>query len=869
MAEVKFNFNLEKTRMFSALLWERRFKISLLGRFAKIFLWSSLAVILVFCYGFFFNYNNFFSFLNLLFHLFVLFISVSISLRLFVLFFETRLKNPAMPLSISDIFQKTGKSEKADLMKRVSGYNLADFLSFSAAKSVYAAERFSKRKNFSEIDSSHLLYFLRGRNAETNFIFSRALLNADSLKKSLKNYFAGLAQGGFSGKFSQNFQDTIIDAFLISRKNRHNRLETGDLLAALAKNDPVFSKVLIDQGLKAEDIENLARWFSYIRRKLENSKKFWDYKNLARRGSLAKQWASGYTVTLDEFGIDWTESVERRGFEEVVGHKETLEQIERVLARIDINNALVVGEPGTGRGEIIQDLAQKCIFGESLPSLNYMRVVELDVPSMLAKIENPEEVEMVLDRIFKEIVSAGNIILVINEFHNFIGQLVRPGVVDISGVLAPYLKAANFQLVAVTTYAGLHKYIEQNPSILSLFEKVEVPEITEQETITLLENMALALENKYKKFVTYPALRDIVFYSAKYIPEAPFPKKAIDLLDEIMIYVSQSTNDETVLPKHVQKVISDKTEIPVGEVGGHEKEKLLNLEELLHQRIVGQEEAVSDVSTAMRRARAEVSIRKGPMGTFLFLGPTGVGKTETSKALAEIYFGSENRMIRLDMSEFQNLSDISRIIGTAQEEGVLTGQIRENPFSLILLDEFEKAHPNVLNLFLQVLDEGRLTDGMGRKADFRNSLIIATSNAGYKIILDALKDGKKMEEIKSSLVEFLFKEGIFRPELLNRFDAVVVFKSLTKDHLLAIADLLLQKLKKNLDDKGINLKITEPLKEKIVELSYSPVFGAREMGRVIQDKVENVLAVALLSEKLKRGDRVEINPEGFQLLINQ
>jgi len=250
------------------------------------------------------------------------------------------------------------------------------------------------------------------------------------------------------------------------------------------------------------------------------------------------------------------------------------------------------------------------------------------------------------------------------------------------------------------------------------------------------------------------------------------------------------------------------------------------------------------------------------------LGPTGVGKTETAKALAEIYFGSEERMIRLDMSEFQNVTDIPRLIGSPGEEGLLTTQVREKPFSLILLDEIEKSHPNILNLFLQVLDEGHLTDGLGRKVDFKNSIIIATSNAGYQIILKALKEKTEWSYVKDKLLDYLFEEGIFRPEFINRFDAVIVFRPLTKENLLDIAELMLQKLKKNLKEKDVEFIIALPLKEKIVELGFSPVFGAREMRRVIQDKVENVLASALLSGELKRGDRAEIEPKEFKLKIN-
>ena len=487
--------------------------------------------------------------------------------------------------------------------------------------------------------------------------------------------------------------------------------------------------------------------------------------------------------------------------------------------------------------------------------------------ALLSQFENVEEVESVLDKIFQEVVFAGNIILVIDEFHNYIAQEPRPGVVDISGVIGRYLHLPQFQIIAIATYEGLHRYIEKNPSILSLFEKVEVSEVSPERTLLILISLVPLLEKKYKVFISYPALRDVVSLCDRYLAGLSFPEKAIKVLDQTVVYVA-SAKEKIVLPKHVAKIITQKTEIPVGEITQKESSVLLNLEKLIHQRIINQDMAVKEIATALRRARSNITVRKGPMGVFLFLGPTGVGKTETSKALAQFYFGDEERMIRLDMSEFQSIKDIPRLIGSEQEIGLLTKPVQENPFSLVLLDEIEKAHPNVLNLFLQVFDEGHLTDGLRRKVDFRNTIIIATSNAGYKIILESLKKKIKWEEVKSRLFDYLFKKGIFRPEFINRFDAVVVFNPLTKQNLLDIADLMLRKLKKNLKEKGVEFVITEPLKEKIVELGYSPTFGAREMRRVIQDKVENVLASALLSGELKRGNKVSIDPKRFSLIIS-
>jgi len=528
---------------------------------------------------------------------------------------------------------------------------------------------------------------------------------------------------------------------------------------------------------------------------------------------------------------------------------------------------LIVGETGTGKKSMVYNLAQKSLLGLSVPAVNYKRIVELNLSALLAQVNNIDEIEVFLDKIFQEVVLAGNIILVINEIHNYIGQEARPGIIDISGVISPYLRLPQFQIIGITNYEGLHRYIEKNSSILSLFSKVEISEISKQEILTLLEYLTFTLEEKYKLFISYPALREIVSLTDRYFPALHFPEKAINMLDEVAAYVGSITKDKILLPKHVSKIISEKSEIPVGEVETKEKEILLNLEGLIHQRIINQNEAVKEISTALRRARSEITVRKGSMGAFLFLGPTGVGKTETSKALAHFYFGDERKMIRLDMSEFQDIKDIQRLIGSKNEIGILTTPVRENPFSLILLDEIEKANHNILNLFLQVLDEGHLTDGFGRKVNFKNTIIIATSNAGYKVILEALKNKSSWNKVKERIINYLFENKIFRPEFINRFDAVVLFSPLSKENLLDISQIMFNKLKKNIKKKGIEFVITEELKEKIVELGYSPIFGAREMRRVIQDKVENILASAILSKEIEQGDRVSIDPREFKLII--
>jgi ATP-dependent Clp protease ATP-binding subunit ClpC len=821
-----FYFDLKKTNIYLAIKLEPIF--GLIKIFKKIF--QILFLILFFIW--IFNKNE--KILGFFLVSFSLFITCLVKDS----FFETKLKKTKPKIEI----------KKA--LENPEIYNFAEFFSFETLKAILKSKE----------NSNSLFYHLLIFAPNLDFIFLRALLAKNEILKTLKENLKGE---------TTEFKEIILDSLEIAKEKGKEVVEAGDLLVALAKYNSIFKQILMNANLKLEDIENLVSWLEEIETKINQQKKFWDWKNLIKSGSLAKEWAAGYTVLLDQFSIDITKLMRWQKFKEIYAHQQEVQTMERILARPEKNNVLIVGESGSARKSMIEALANRSALGESLPELNYKRVVFLDMPKLLAFSESVEEVEKILDQILKEVILAGNVILAIDNLHNYVGveKEKEAGTLDITGILLSYLTLPSFQFVGITTYEGLHRNIEKKPEFLQLLEKIEVSEISEKETMLILRERTLKLEKKYKIITCWQALREIISLTAKYMANLPFPEKAMDLLDEAMVYCSQR-KIKVILPEHIAKIVTEKTQIPVGEIETKEREILLNLEKFIHQRIINQEEAVKEICAAMRRARAGIAIRKGPIGSFLFLGPTGVGKTETSKALAEIYFGSENKMIRIDMSEFQTLADIPRLIGSSGEKGLLTTAVRETPFSLVLLDEFEKAHSDILNLFLQVLDEGWITDGLGRKVDFKNTIIIATSNAGYQVILDALREKIDWQKVKEKILNFCFEKGIFRPELINRFDAVVVFKPLTKENLLAISELLLKKLQKNLKEKEIEFVITQPLKEKIVELGYDPTFGARNIQRVIQDKVGNLLAQALLNSQLKKGDRVEVDPQKFELIIN-
>ena len=663
------------------------------------------------------------------------------------LFLELKIKKPSLEINIDDA------------VLNPDNYNLAEFLSLNTLKIVEDAAKFCKKRKISEINSTALFYSGLRASKEIKLIIYRLGLDVIKLQEDFKNYLEKIQRQETSAEyFSDDFQTVIKEALAISKERARKRIGEKEILVALARHDEFFKKVLLNSDLKEKDIENITLWLDSIEGVFELTKKSWTSENLARYGSLGRDWASGYTVTLNHFSIDWRDIVSKWRYREIIGHQKEIDAVQIVLGRSSLTNVLIVGDAGTGRKSIIEALAQKCYLGTSLPELDNKRVVELDMVALLSQIQNSEKLEYTLNQIFEETLAAGNVILVIEDLHNFVGEgAQKPGSIDISGILSKYLPLPNFMFIGITDYNGLHNKIEDNSSFLSLFRKVEVSEVSELETIRILQNLSLELEQKYKILVAYPAIREIVNLTGRYFPSTPFPKKAIDILDEAVVYL-RTINEKVLLPHHIAKIISDKTEIPVGKMEFKEKEVLLNLENLIHQRIVNQEEAVKEVSIAMRRARAGIASKKRPMGVFLFLGPTGVGKTETSKVLAQIYFGGEEKMLRLDMSEFQAISDIPRLIGATspiEMQGLLTTPVRETPFSLILLDEIEKAHPNILNLFLQVFDEGHITDGQGRKIVFTNTIIICTSNAGAENIFKAVEKGEKIE--KDKLLNFLFE----------------------------------------------------------------------------------------------------------------
>jgi len=775
---------------------------------------------------------------NYFFGLFLIFFSLFGFSTIILSFYNQKIKNPPI---------------------KENEQNLFDFLDLEAAKLVLQALTFRKYSfNLS-------LFLLALGRSDLRFTFDRFLLSQEKVFEETENIWK--KEGLDSSDSQSEAESTILNALNIASSLGREKISIFHLLASLCQSDNLIKKILIKFNISKDDFYHVLMWQESFKNIIDEKKKFWTKENLRKKRPLARDWTAGYTPLLDEFSFDITNSLRAKTPSGVVLHEKEISQLEDVLVKEGDNCAVLVGEVGSGRKEIIFNLARKILEEKSYPQLNFSRVLELNLPNLFAASPSLEEVEINLQNIFVEATNAGNIILVIKDIENYIGlQEDKQAVtkIDISGILSEFIAYPTFRLIGITTFQGYQKAMTQGSIIMNRLSKVEVPPATPEETLLVLEEKILPIERETKILMSFPAIRELINFTDRFIGDIPFPKKAVDLLNEVFIYKLRKGDGRIILPEDVAEFVSRKFEVPVGAIAKEEKDILLNLEKLLHERLIDQEEAVSEIANALRRARADIQKRKRTLGNFLFLGPTGVGKTETAKALARVYFKSEKRIIRLDMSEYQEVSSIERLIGSATEPGYLTKMVREDPFSLVLLDEIEKAHPNILNLFLQVLDEGRLTDGSGRLVDFKNTIIIATSNAGADLITEAIKKGQNLQDYKEDFINEILKRGIFRPEFLNRFDAVVLFKTLSKDDLQKIANLILNDIREGLLEKNIDFQITPELVEKIAEIGFHPEFGAREMRRVLQQTVENNISKAIIAETIKAGDTFKINPENFE-----
>lgn len=655
-----------------------------------------------------------------------------------------------------------------------------------------------------------------------------------------------------------NFQSSIVRVQLAETIQQivpsYERIFPEDYLAALLLQ-PFFSAWLRQHDLQEPDVLFVHRWIRSVRLDHEQQAAWWRPDQLLDFSGIGLSWAAGYTPLVDQFSHLPTGNLWDRFSS---GREQYTEQLIITLARLRQSNVLLVGQPGVGRLGIVKDMAQRVRAQQAHPALNGQRVVYLHIGELLSFGSTSAGQMAIISNALAEMEHAGNIIAVIDGISSILSDDGQSQI-DLTEVLLPFFSSLSVRVVVIISSEEYHLRLKTNEELIHFFEIIQVPSATREETLQKLALSTPVFEQESGSYLPYQTLRHVVDGTSGIMQHIPYPERAFDILEKAIVR-AQARHKTVILPQNIDELITQKIGVPVGELRQKESEYLLDLENIMHRRLVNQQRAVAAVARAMIRARAGVRNTERPIGTFLFLGPTGVGKTETAKTLAETYFGSDEYMTRLDMSEYQNEEGLATLIGDRHHPvGRLTSLINDKPFTVLLLDEFEKSHSTIQQLFLQVLDEGHITDVRGHTASFQHTIIIATSNAGAELIRQAAQSGSLPSDFDQTLREYILSKNIFRPELYNRFDGVITFGPLSPDHIRQIADLMLKKMNGRLDAQhGITVKITDELLDYLVEIGYDPQFGARPMNRAIQDTVEYVVARMILSGSTQPGQQISL-----------
>lgn len=809
----------------------------------------------------------------------------------------------------------------------------------SAKNVLTIAQEQAKKFKHQAIGTEHLLL---GLLIETNGIAYKALqqfsVTAEDITEEVER-FAGygnlknLSSSDYL-PYSPKAKEVLAQAGEFAKKNGVPKVGTEHILLSLLTDETILSsRILINLGLDLSQIRKVT-----LRKMGISGGSMASNMAAKQRGGRQSKRNESKTPTIDSLARDLTELARQDRLDPTIGRDLEVKRVVQILARRTKNNPVLIGEPGVGKTAIAEGLAERIVKGEVPGDMVNKRLMMLDMGSLVAGTKYRGEFEDRLKKVIDEIYQDGNIILFIDELHTLIGAGGAEGAIDASNILKPALARGELQLIGATTLDEYQKYIESDAALERRFAKVMVDEPTADETVQILKGLRPKYEQHHHVEITDDAVETAVNLSNRYISDRFLPDKAIDLMDEAAAKVridhlqnsdavddhkqlsellsqlnealvaqdydkaaelrkkanalqdelakdNQVDNgDETHYPvketsQDVAQIVAEWTGIPVTRLSRSEADRLVNLEKVLHKRVVGQEEAISAVSRSIRRARSGLKDPNRPIGSFMFLGPTGVGKTELAKAVAEAVFGSEDDMIRVDMSEFMEKYSTSRLIGSApgyvgyDEGGQLTEKVRQKPYSVVLFDEVEKAHPDVFNLLLQVLDDGYLTDSKGRKIDFRNTVIIMTSNLGATTLRDkktvgfGQEDAKEgYDEMKDTIQAALRKQ--FRPEFLNRIDEVVVFHSLTKAELGQIVHLMTKPVVKRIHDQGIDIKVTKTAIGIIADRGYDPQYGARPIRRAIQTELEDKLSAKLLAKEIVPGDSVTVGGRNKQITIS-
>lgn len=633
-----------------------------------------------------------------------------------------------------------------------------------------------------------------------------------------------------------------------------------DLFTAYMLLTEHITNLLRNADMTLEDLVNIYYW---ARNAYEVDAKNKPYQSEFYGDGAFDFFIYGWNAELKKYATSITSQVlSAKHPPTVIGRAKEYEELLVNLSKVEEANVLLVGDPGTGKTSLVEYFAYNAHLGRVPGNLAHWHVYELAVDRLLAGVENRGELTDRLVYLIAEISHSGNVILFIQNIENIFGAGGFD--FDLSGVLYQYLEKRSIQIIGTTTQGAYKTYIAPHESTASVFSVIDFPEPDRDTALFMLFEKMGEIEKQYKLDLTYPAVKTLVALSDSYLPDRRLPGKAISVLLDIATSVTLKNKRERVITKEdVEAHITQKTHILVGEPTSDEKQLLLQLEEKMHERVISQDAAVVAIAKAMRRVRSGFARKNRPIASFLFLGPTGVGKTETAKALAQLYFGDEEAMIRLDMSEYQMQDSLPKLLGESvggqYAEHSFVEKIRTRPFSLVLLDEFEKAHPQILNLFLQVLEDGRLTDNKGITVSFQNTIIIATSNAGSEFIRQHEQDLANIDSFKKTLLDTLLSQHTFSPELVNRFDDVVVFKPLTQENLKQIAVLLLQSAFLPLQEKHITVNFDTKLIDKMIAESYDPQFGARNIRRYIDSNISDFVSQLILNNQIDKGSTITLS----------
>ena len=657
----------------------------------------------------------------------------------------------------------------------------------------------------------------------------------------------------------QNSPEQIFQAALQIQQKLETKTVSGSVLAlAIICNFPNFENLLAQFYIDFEDLERGVLWHDHIFSLINQS------KIPIKTGGIARDWSFGYTPTLNRFGTNITSQVSNNILmsSNLEQHKDLVSKMVEQFSGNGKQNIALIGIDGVGKTTVVNSFAAKIANGsEKIPSnLRYRQVISLDASSLIAAAPGRGEIENLLNYILNEAYAAKNIIICLDNAQLFFEDGV--GSVDVSNLLLPIIQAGALRMILTLDEQRFLQISAKNPALAQAMNRLQVKPANYDETLAVMQDKLLVFEHQNGVFYQFQALKEAFRLSERYIFDLEMPGRAVRLLEMSAGFADNKIVTASSVGRAVEQTMNVK--VATADIN-EEKETLLNLENLLHARMVGQEKAVSAVANALRRARTGVRNQNRPIGTFLFLGPTGVGKTELSKSLSEVYFNGENNIVRLDLNEFVNLEDVSRLIADgARDSSSLTAQMMKKPFSVVLLDEIEKAHPNVLTALLQVLDEGILRDEKNREVSFRDAIIIATSNAGAERIQELISRGYDSSSAEEVIVNDLIASHEFRPEFLNRFDEIVVFEPLTKKNLLQIIDLMVAGVNKTLAGQKITVSVSPEAKLLLAEMGYDPKLGARPMRRVIQRVVENTIARKMLSGEAQAGANIEITPEIVQ-----